>query len=67
MQGYFLLFSDWLSVFFWQFDLVNTIGEAAALGAAGVISWGDMKVTESEVGGLHDSEVFWELKLTATN
>ena len=32
-----------------QFDLVNTIGEAAALGAAGVISWGDMDVTDSEV------------------
>lgn len=32
-----------------QFDLVNTIGEAASLGAAGVVSWGDMNVTESEV------------------
>lgn len=32
-----------------QLDLVNTIGEAAALGAAGVVSWGDMNVTESEV------------------
>ncbi|TNN29779.1 Hyaluronidase PH-20 [Liparis tanakae] len=31
-----------------QFDLVNTIGEAAALGAAGIISWGDMDVTDSE-------------------
>lgn len=38
-----------------QFDLVNTIGEAAALGAAGVISWGDMNVTDTEVG----SEVFF--------
>lgn len=34
---------------FLQFDLVNTIGEAAALGAAGVISWGDMNVTDTEV------------------
>ncbi|XP_057691727.1 hyaluronidase-5-like [Corythoichthys intestinalis] len=31
-----------------EMDLVNTIGEAAALGAAGVVSWGDMAVTESE-------------------
>ncbi|XP_045892299.1 LOW QUALITY PROTEIN: hyaluronidase-5-like [Micropterus dolomieu] len=29
-------------------DLVNTIGEAAALGAAGVVSWGDMNVTDTE-------------------
>ena len=34
---------------FLQFDLVNTIGEAAALGAAGVVSWGDMNVTDTEV------------------
>ncbi|XP_035013606.2 hyaluronidase-5 [Hippoglossus stenolepis] len=31
-----------------EFDLVNTIGEAAALGAAGVVSWGDMNVTDTE-------------------
>uniref|UniRef100_A0A3Q2XU96 Hyaluronidase n=1 Tax=Hippocampus comes TaxID=109280 RepID=A0A3Q2XU96_HIPCM len=31
-----------------EMDLVSTIGEAAALGAAGVISWGDMDVTDSE-------------------
>ncbi|KAL6474347.1 hypothetical protein MHYP_G00179080 [Metynnis hypsauchen] len=31
-----------------EYDLVNTIGEAAALGAAGVISWGDMNITNSE-------------------
>ncbi|XP_029909051.1 hyaluronidase-5 [Myripristis murdjan] len=35
---------DYLS----EFDLVNTIGEAAALGAAGVVSWGDMNVTDNE-------------------
>ncbi|XP_061140118.1 hyaluronidase-1-like [Syngnathus typhle] len=29
-------------------DLVSTIGEAAALGAAGVVSWGDMDVVKSE-------------------
>ena len=38
-----------LSVFGCQDDLVNTIGEAAALGAAGVVSWGDMQVTQDEV------------------
>lgn len=32
-----------------QYDLVNTIGEAAALGAAGVVSWGDMDITDTEV------------------
>ncbi|XP_077373899.1 hyaluronidase PH-20-like [Festucalex cinctus] len=31
-----------------EMDLVSTIGEAAALGAAGVVSWGDMDVTDSE-------------------
>ncbi|XP_041966622.1 hyaluronidase-5-like [Alosa sapidissima] len=31
-----------------EYDLVNTIGEAAALGAAGVVSWGDMDITDTE-------------------
>ncbi|XP_077425298.1 hyaluronidase-5-like isoform X2 [Vanacampus margaritifer] len=31
-----------------EMDLVSTIGEAAALGAAGVVSWGDMNVCDSE-------------------
>ncbi|XP_061780305.1 hyaluronidase-5-like [Nerophis lumbriciformis] len=31
-----------------EVDLVSTIGEAAALGVAGVVSWGDMNVTDSE-------------------
>ncbi|XP_072291639.1 hyaluronidase-5-like [Eucyclogobius newberryi] len=31
-----------------SFDLVNTIGEASALGAAGVVSWGDMNITDNE-------------------
>ncbi|XP_054631882.1 hyaluronidase-5-like [Dunckerocampus dactyliophorus] len=31
-----------------EVDLVSTIGEAAALGTAGVVAWGDMKVTNSE-------------------
>ncbi|XP_062276667.1 hyaluronidase-5-like [Scomber scombrus] len=29
-------------------DLISTIGEAAALGAAGIISWGDMNITDTE-------------------
>nr|AAO74499.1 hyaluronidase precursor [Synanceia horrida] len=31
-----------------EFDLVNTIGEAAALGAASVVCWGDMSVVATE-------------------
>ncbi|KAL2093316.1 hypothetical protein ACEWY4_010628 [Coilia grayii] len=31
-----------------EYDLVNTIGEAAALGSAGVVSWGDMDITDTE-------------------
>ncbi|XP_032378875.1 hyaluronidase PH-20 isoform X1 [Etheostoma spectabile] len=42
------LYKDTTDKYMSEFDLVNTIGEAAALGAAGVISWGDMKLTESE-------------------
>ncbi|XP_077197042.1 hyaluronidase-4-like [Paroedura picta] len=30
-------------------DLVSTIGESAALGAAGIVIWGDMNLTSSEV------------------
>ncbi|EHB14762.1 Hyaluronidase-4, partial [Heterocephalus glaber] len=29
-------------------DLINTIGESAALGAAGIVIWGDMNLTSSE-------------------
>lgn len=32
-----------------QRDLVNTIGESAALGAAGVVLWGSMQYASSEV------------------
>lgn len=46
-----------LSVLFLQFDLVNTIGEAAALGAAGIISWGDMNVTDTEVDCTFDRKL----------
>lgn len=30
-------------------DLISTIGESAALGAAGIVIWGDMNLTSSEV------------------
>ncbi|KAM4601731.1 hyaluronidase-5-like [Polymixia lowei] len=42
------VFKDSVDDYMSEYDLVNTIGEAAALGAAGVISWGDMNVTDSE-------------------
>lgn len=45
-----------LSVLFLQFDLVNTIGEAA-VGAAGIISWGDMNVTDTEVDCTFDRKL----------
>lgn len=32
-----------------QDDLVNTIGESAALGASGIVIWGDMNLTQSKV------------------
>ena len=35
-----------------QTDLVSTIGESVALGAAGVIFWGDSTYTKSRVGVL---------------
>lgn len=33
-----------------QPDLISTIGESAALGAAGVIFWGDADYTKNRVG-----------------
>nr|BAM66299.1 hyaluronidase [Pterois antennata] len=42
------LYKDTTDIYMSEFDLVNTIGEAAALGAAGVISWGDMNVVKTE-------------------
>ncbi|KAM8751167.1 hyaluronidase-5-like [Acanthopagrus schlegelii] len=42
------VYKDSINDYMSEFDLVNTIGEAAALGAAGVISWGDMNVTDTE-------------------
>jgi len=32
-----------------QDDLVNTIGESAALGASGIVIWGDMNLTQNKV------------------
>lgn len=32
-----------------QTDLLHTLGESAALGAAGVVLWGEMKFAQSEV------------------
>ncbi|XP_068595027.1 hyaluronidase-5-like [Brachionichthys hirsutus] len=31
-----------------EFNLVNTIGEAAALGVSGVVSWGSLRLTKTE-------------------
>ncbi|XP_029378885.1 hyaluronidase-5-like [Echeneis naucrates] len=42
------VYKDSVDDYMSEFDLVNTIGEAAALGAAGVVSWGDMNITETE-------------------
>ena len=37
---------------FQQKDLIHTIGESAALGAAGFVIWGDLNLTSSKVGVL---------------
>ncbi|XP_041651091.1 hyaluronidase-5-like [Cheilinus undulatus] len=42
------VYKDSVDDYMSEYDLVNTIGEAAALGAAGVVSWGDMQVTDTE-------------------
>ena len=39
---------------FLQKDLVHTIGESAALGAAGFVIWGDLNLTSSRVSGAQD-------------
>lgn len=43
------------SVCFLQKDLIHTIGESAALGAAGFVIWGDLNLTSSRVGDLRPS------------
>ncbi|KAM4734115.1 hyaluronidase-5-like isoform 2-T2 [Anableps anableps] len=42
------VYKDSTDVYMSEFDLVSTIGEAAALGAAGVVCWGDMNVTDTK-------------------
>lgn len=48
---YFYVFGFLISGFglLFQMDLVNTIGESAALGAAGVVLWGSMQYASSKV------------------
>lgn len=41
--------SPGLADFCFQDDLVQTIGVSAALGAAGVVLWGDLSLSSSEV------------------
>lgn len=43
---------------FVQTDLEHTLGESAALGAAGVVLWGDLKFAKSEVCGQIHCVVF---------
>lgn len=36
-----------------QTDLMHTLGESAALGAAGVVLWGETSFAKSEVSNTH--------------
>ncbi|XP_009898514.2 hyaluronidase PH-20 [Dryobates pubescens] len=42
------VFTDVNEEYLSQDDLVNTIGESAALGASGIVIWGDMNLTQSK-------------------
>lgn len=42
------VYKDSVDDYMLERDLVNTIGEAAALGAAGVVSWGDMDISDDK-------------------
>ncbi|XP_009685656.2 hyaluronidase PH-20 [Struthio camelus] len=42
------VFTDVYEEYLSQDDLVNTIGESAALGASGIVIWGDMKLTQNK-------------------
>uniref|UniRef100_A0A8D0L6D2 Hyaluronidase n=1 Tax=Sphenodon punctatus TaxID=8508 RepID=A0A8D0L6D2_SPHPU len=42
------VFTDFYTEYLSQDDLVNTIGECAALGVSGVVIWGDLTLTQSE-------------------
>lgn len=48
---YVIAYIHWYDSFliYSQDDLVNTIGESAALGASGIVIWGDMNLTQSKV------------------
>lgn len=38
-----------------QTDLMHTLGESAALGAAGVVLWGETRFAKSEVCNTHEN------------
>ncbi|XP_061228945.1 hyaluronidase PH-20 [Neopsephotus bourkii] len=42
------VFTDVYEEYLSQDDLVNTIGESAALGASGIVIWGDMNLTQNK-------------------
>ncbi|XP_062465699.1 hyaluronidase PH-20 [Pezoporus occidentalis] len=42
------VFTDIYEEYLSQDDLVNTIGESAALGASGIVIWGDMNLTQNK-------------------
>ncbi|XP_009636455.1 hyaluronidase PH-20 [Egretta garzetta] len=42
------VFTDVYTEYLSQDDLVNTIGESAALGASGIVIWGDMNLTQNK-------------------
>ncbi|XP_010213404.1 PREDICTED: hyaluronidase PH-20 [Tinamus guttatus] len=42
------VFTDVYEEYLSQEDLVNTIGESAALGASGIVIWGDMNLTQNK-------------------
>ncbi|XP_030902138.1 hyaluronidase PH-20 isoform X2 [Melopsittacus undulatus] len=44
------VFTDVYEEYLSQDDLVNTIGESAALGASGIVIWGDMNLTQNKSG-----------------
>ncbi|XP_039618086.1 hyaluronidase PH-20-like [Polypterus senegalus] len=43
-----LVYTDSISTYLTEADLVSTIGESAALGAAGIVEWGDLNLTLSK-------------------
>ncbi|XP_030902139.1 hyaluronidase PH-20 isoform X3 [Melopsittacus undulatus] len=43
------VFTDVYEEYLSQDDLVNTIGESAALGASGIVIWGDMNLTQNKL------------------